>query len=272
MRNKQNIIEHNRVKPMYTTTVLSKEQFKEFYTFLNIIKPHFGDLCIVNGQFRSRSNCLTCIVEAYFEYFNSIDFIIGDIKMFVKMLSALSKKTKITVVVDDENVHFSDGYQSVKISRGVPENCDNAFVTEDELNNLILEVIDSNKRLVKQTLPAALVYRLNRMAVDIGANRIKFKHLESDLTKGCIVVSSSGIGDGHERKYEIELKNNLLTTMDKGHFFNFFCLPYIFNKSDMNLDFSFSVDPNVLIIIHNTKVEALSINIYGRAPYLNENE
>ncbi len=267
MRNKQNIIDHNGVNPMYTTTALSKEQFKEFYTFLNIIKPHFVDFCIVNGQFRSRSNCRVCVVEAYFEYFNSMDFIISDIKMLVKMLSALSKRNKITVTVDNENVYFTDGYQTLKKGRIPSEYCDNAFVTENELNDLLIKVIDSNKPLIKQTLPKALVCNINKMANNIGVNSITFKHAEDSLNKGCLVISSIGQSGNTAQEYEIRLKNNLLTTIDKDHYFKIPNISYIFNKSDMTLDFSFTIDKNILSIIHNTKVDKLSISIYARAAY-----
>jgi hypothetical protein len=244
-------------------TVLSKEQFKEFYTYLNIIKDDFVDLCVVNGQFRSRTNCKTSIFETFFEYFKGMDFIIGDIRSLVRILSVLSKKTKITVTVDDENVYFNDGYQNIKIGRAPSKYCGNPFVAENELNDMILKNIDSNKPLIKYSLPKSLVCNFKKMAYEINVKTIKFMHSEDDLSKGCFVISS-----GHAREYKHELKKDLLTPMDKDHYFNFSTLPYIFNKSDMTLDVSFSVNQDILIIIHHTKIDKLSITIYGRASYV----
>jgi len=243
-------------------TVLSKEQFKEFYTYLNIIKENFIDLCIVNGQFRGRTNCNANIFETFFEYFQGVDFIIGDIRSLVRILSVLSKKTKITVTVDDENVYFADGYQNIKIGRVTPKYCGNPFVPENELKAIFLETIDSSKPLIKYTLPKSLVCNINKMADEINVIAIKFMHSEDDLSKGCFVIS------GHEREYKHELKKDLLTPMDKDHYFKFSRIPYIFNKSDITLDFSFSANQDILIIIYHTKVDKLSITIYGRAQYL----
>jgi len=244
-------------------TVLSKEQFKAFCTYLNIIKDDFGDLCVVNGQFRSRTNGKACIFETFFEYFMGMDFIIGDIRSLVRILSVLSKKTKITVTVDDENVYFNDGYQNIKIGRAPSKYCENPFVAENELNDMILKNIDSDKPLINYSLSRSLVCNFKKMAEEINVNKIKFMHSEDDLCKGRFVISS-----GHGREYKHELKKDLLTPMDKDHHFNFSTLPYIFNKSDMILDFSFSVDQDILIIIHHTKIEKLSITIYGRGSYL----
>jgi hypothetical protein len=196
-----------------------------------------------------------------------VDFIIGDIRLLVKILSVLSKKTKITVIVDDENVYFADGYQNIKIGRVSSKYCDNAFVPENELNDMFFKTIDSNKPLIKYTLPKSLVCNINKITDDIGAITIKFKHSEDDLSKGCIVISSGQDG-GYAREFKIELKKDLLSPMDKYHYFNFSRLPYIFNKSDMTLDFSFSINQNELSIIHHTTIDNLSITIYGRAQYL----
>jgi len=178
------------MEPSRIQTVLSKEQFKEFYTYLNIIKVDVIDLCVVNGQFRSRTYCKTSVIDTFFEYFKDMDFVIGNISFLVRILSSLSKKTKITVTVDDENVYFADGYQNITIERVPSKYCDNLFVTENELNDIILKKIDSNKPLIKYTLPKSLVCNINKMAADIGVAKIKFAHSDDNLSKGCIVISS----------------------------------------------------------------------------------
>lgn len=242
--------------------VLSKEQFKEFYDYLKIIKDDFNDLCLVNGQFRGRTNCKTNIFETFFEYFKSMGFIIGDIRSLVRILSVLSKKTKITVTADDEAVYFNDGYQKIKIGKVPSQYCENPFVDENEINDMILNNIDSNKPLIKYSLPKSLVCNFKKMAEENNVYKIKFMHSKNDLCKGQFVISS-----GHAREYKYELKKDLLTPMDKDHYFYFSTLPYIFNKSDIILDCSFSLDQNILIIIHHTKIDKLSITIYSRTSY-----
>ena len=102
----------NDQQPDYFETVLSKEQFREFYDFLNIIKSEFNDFCIRNGDFRSRNNDRSIIVETGFSYLSNIDFCIIDINELVKLLSRLDKKSKITFTMEENNIFFKDNYQS----------------------------------------------------------------------------------------------------------------------------------------------------------------
>jgi len=143
-------VAEDRANSTEIQSVLSKEQFKELYTFLNIIKQDFLDFCIVNGQFRSRNDSTVCIVEASFDYFKDMEFIITDIKMLAKMLSVLEKKAEITVAVDNTKVSFSDGYQTVTFKNSPPDFCDNKFVTDNEINKIFHDNIDKNKPLIKE--------------------------------------------------------------------------------------------------------------------------
>jgi len=56
-----------------TETVLSKEQFKEFNTFMTIIKPYFEDFFIQDGIFRMRSDDSAIIVETEFDCFKNMN-------------------------------------------------------------------------------------------------------------------------------------------------------------------------------------------------------
>ncbi len=275
MQNTQNNIEHGIVKSIHTKTELSKEQFKELYTFLNIIKPHFNDLCVVNGQFRARSNDKTCIVESMFSYFRDIVFNILDINLLVKMLSTLDKKAAITIVIDDTNVTFTDGYQSVQVMNANSEFIDNKFIADEEMEKIVSENFNIDKSFIKETLPKSVVCNINKMTRDLNTNSISIKHTETDLNSGHIFISNHrGYGftsNDNTREYTIKLSEVFLTPMMKDHYIIVSNLPFIFNKADMTLNYYISKD-GLIITIYNTSIDGLLINIYGRAVFVEETE
>jgi hypothetical protein len=142
MKNEQNSADHNRVDSVCVTTVLSQEQFKEFYSFLNIIEPHFNDLCINKGQFRSPSNDRSIIVETAFTYFENLDFFVTDICLLVKMLSTFDKGTDITITTDKYNITVTDGFRSVHVANATLEFFANEFTSDEKINEYIFDNID----------------------------------------------------------------------------------------------------------------------------------
>ena len=186
------LVSEDRIKYSAIQRVLSKKQFKELYTFLNIIKPNFHDFCIVNGEFRSRSNSMVCVVEANFDYLKGMNFIVANIKAFVKMLSVLDKKTKITVAVVNTKVSFSDGYQTVTFMNLHPVYCENKFVTDNEINEIVHDSIDKNKPLIKDTLAKSIVHTIYKVSCDNYRETITFKHSENNLNEGKIFISPHG--------------------------------------------------------------------------------
>ena len=83
-----------------------------------------------------------------------------------------------------------------------------------------------------------------------------------------MIISPSGYGSSNRSKeYTIILKEDLLASMDKDHYFNVTTVPYIFNKSEMTLDFKFCLEEDFLATIHHTSIGQLSITIYAKAAY-----
>ena len=261
-------VSEDRIKYPAIQRVLSKKQFKEFYTFLNSIKPDFLDFCIVNGGFRSRNNSMTCVVETNFDYLKGMNFIIANIKAFVKILSALDKKAEITVAADYKNISFNDGYQTVTFKNSPTEFCDNKFITDKEFNEIFHDNIDNNRPLIKETLPKSIVNTIYKVSRVNNTETITFKHSEDNLNEGKIFISPLGQNNDSDREYTIKLKEKLLTAMDKNHYFNISNFPFTFNKSDMTLNFKFFVDQNILGIVQSTKVDDLPITIYSRSAYI----
>jgi len=254
-------------------TTLTRDQFNELLTFLKIIKQDFNDFCIVNGQFRSRTNNGAYVVETNFTYFDNMDFIIADITNLVEILSVLNKTTIITVAVNNREVCFTDGHQNLKFNNYTPHFCDNKFFPINALNEILFNNIDHNRPIIEEILPQTVVININKISRHTKADAITFKHTEGNLNEGNIVINNPvGSKNIMTQGYTIKLKNRLLTPMDKDHYFNITSFPFEFVKSDMVLNYNFLLDQNILSIIHKTKVNELSINIYGRAPYLNSNE
>jgi hypothetical protein len=261
-------VSEDRVNCTNIQSILSKGQFKELYTFIDIIKLDFLDFCIVNGVFRSRNNSHVCVVEANFDYLKGMNFIIANIKAFVKMLSALDKKAEITVAVDYKNISFNDGYQTVTFKNSPPDFCDNKFVTDNEINKILHDNIDKNKPLIKETLPKSIVHTIYKVSRVNNTETITFKHSENNLNEGNFLISPTGLNNASDREYTIKLKEKLLTQMDKDHYFSISNFPFTFNKSDMILNYKFFVDQNILAIVHDTKVDDLPITIYSRSAYI----
>ena len=268
MQDTQLDIEHDIVKPIQTKTVLSKEQFKELYTFLNIIKPHFEDLCIVNGKFRARSNDNTCIVETKFSYFKGVDFYIANIKMLVKMLYTLDKKAAITIAIDDTNVTFTDGCQSVQVMNANPEFIDNKFMTDEEMKKLLDDNVDVEKLFIKETLPKSVVCNIHKISKDFNTEVIKVQHTQEDLNKGYFYISNRS----RNLEYTIKLKEAFITPMKKGHSFNMTSLPFIFNKADMTLNYYLNTDGYIVATLYNTTVDGLLVYVFARAAIHEETE
>ena len=274
MKNEQNNADNNGVGPVYVTTVLSKDQFKEFYTFLNIIKPYFNDLCIVNGTFRSRSNDRSTIVETGFSYFENLDFCIDDIKLLVKMLSTFDKKSDITVTTNEKNIIFTDGFKRAHVANANLEFIHNKFFSDEEMYEKIFKNIDVDKPFIKETLPKAIVYNINKMTRDLYTNEILIKHKENYLNKGYLLMyNKKGIYDiCNVDEYIIELKKEFLTPMVENSYFIVVSLPFIFNKADMTLNYYIDRDRPIIYAIYNTSLNRLRINTYGRSSLIEDDE
>ena len=268
MENKKCSNEYNDVKAIHTEVVLSKEQFKELYTFLNIIKPNFNDLCMIDGQFRGRSNDKIFIVETTFSYFKGIDINIADIKMLVKMLYTLNKKAAITIAIDDTNVLFTDGYQSVQVMNAHPQFIDNKFIADEEMKELLDDNADVKNLFIKETLPKSVVCNINKITKDLNTQVIKVQHTQEDLNKGYFYISNRS----RDLEYKIKLKEAFITPMKKDHYFNMGSLPFIFNKADMTLNYYFNMDGSIIITIYSTTVDGLLVYAFGRAALIEETE
>ena len=256
----------------YFETVLSKEQFREFYDFLNIIKSEFTDFCIRNGDFRARNNDRSIIVETGFSYFANIDYCIGDVNELVKLLSRLDKKSKITFVMEENNIFFNDNYQDIKIGKGDPNYIDNEFVPEEEMEEVFYKSIDKQKQLVDETLPRAIVSNIYKMADDLNTSTISVKHEKGNLLKGYIYVANQSSRHGSSgpptREYSIRLKRAFMRPMEMDHYFVLSTRPFIFSKRDMNINCFISKDGRMIITIFMVMVRNLLINIYSRTAYL----
>ena len=253
------------------TTTLTKEQFRDFITFLNIIRYDFIDLWINNGVFRARSNDHTCVVESGFSYFENFTFFIANIPLIIKVLSALDKNTGISITVDETDVIFDDGYQSINIKKARYDFADNPFVQDQEMKEIFYDNIDNQKPLIFETLPKAVVSNICKMAQDLNTESICVKHNKGDLNKGNLYVSDK-TGNSSESSvkfctYSYKLKETFLNPMKHNYYFTLNSHPFVFNKSDMTINGYLSNNHDMIMTIYTVVVGKLLINIYGRSPY-----
>ena len=252
-------------KSMPAESTLCQDEFKDLYSFLGIIKADFQDFGVSEGQFRSRNNDMTVVVETYFEFFQNMTFTVANTKEFARMLSTLNKRSDIRVSIDDGTVSFSDGYQAVTFPCIDERVSDNKFMSLDEMKPVLEPVED--EPIVRDTLPKAVVTNIGKAVKGLNASAVKYSGDEVDPYKGSIVVESS---DG-SRNYTFVLKENLARSMGD-YYFKVSTFPYSFNKDDMVIEARFFEEQKVLRVIHQTKIGNLQVILFGKAAYISDSE
>jgi hypothetical protein len=268
MKDTQHTLRYDDPKTICTTAKMSAKEFKDFKSFLNIIKSDFNDFSLVGGAFRSFSNSYACVVETGFGFFSDMHFDIFKIKEFIKSISTLDKKTSITVTTDENSLIFEDHTGNIQFSRGNPEFLDNKFVSDKETMETLLNNVDPNKLIVSEAIPKINVCRLKTVSRRLRSGCICLKHDKNDLNKGFL----SMVGEsGNSTEFQIELKKPLLIPMKKNHYFNLKILPTLFNKDDMYLKCYLTNDQKIFAI-YSTKVNDLFVNIYSTSELIEESE
>ena len=120
MKNNRHALSHSEPETIRAKAEISVKDFKNFKSFLSIIKSDFDDFSLVDGAFRARSNNDTCIVETGFGFFSDMRFDITDIKKFIRIISKFDKTNSITVTLNNGSIIFEDSVGPIELSRGNP--------------------------------------------------------------------------------------------------------------------------------------------------------
>jgi hypothetical protein len=265
MKNTQPTLPQGNPKIICTTAKMSAKEFKDFKSFLNIIKSDFNDFSLVGGAFRAYSNNRACIVETGFGFFSDMHFAICEIKEKTKSLSTLDKKTSITVTANNSNIIFEDYVGPIELSRSNPALSDNKFISDKEMIKTVLNNVDPNKLIVSEGIPKIAVRRIKTFSRKYSSDCICFKHDKNDLYKGFL----SMVGRPEDSELQIEVKKPLSIPMKKNHYFSLEILPSIFNKDDMYLKCYFTNDQKIFAM-YSTKVNDLFVNIYSKSELIEE--
>ena len=259
---------HAEPMPVKKQATISREQFSEFCSFVNIIKPHFEDFCLVDGTFRMRSDDRTCIVETRFDYLKGVDLYIAGTKLFAQMLSTLSKNIAITLTVDDNVVAFTDGYQSMQSGNKPKQYVNDVFISGEAMEDLLSENINLDNLLLKETLAKLLVCNIKRMSKELKTVRITIKPVEGNPNRGCMYMTNksaiSNLNAVDVREYSVMLQNSLLIPLQENQYFQVASIPFIFDKDDMKMSYYLN-ESNILSAIYETLIVGLVVRIYGRA-------
>jgi hypothetical protein len=264
---------------------ISPKQFKDFKSFLNIIKSEFNDFSMVDGAFRSYCNdrWRKCIVETGFPFFTDISFTVCNIKTFLKSISTHGEKFPVNVTVTESKITFEDLYGgNIEFLTANPEHSDNPFISNDDLDSTFLANVDTEKLMVKDAVPQVVVSKLKLMRGKLSSKHICINHDENDLGSGFLSISnrseesiktqrilSSAMIDIAE--YGVRLNRPFLIPMKKNHFFNLDILPTLFNKDDLYIKCYLTDDEKIFAIL-NTKVNDLFVNIYLESKLCGETE
>lgn len=268
MKNTQPTLPQGNPKIICTTAKMSAKEFKDFKSFLNIIKSDFNDFSLVGGAFRAYSNNRACIVETGFHSFSNMQLDIYEIKQLIKLISTLDKRNSITVTADGSGITFEDYLGNIQRSPGNPKYFDNKFVSDKEMIKTVLNNVDPNKLIVSEAIPKINVCRINKVSRKLSTECIYLKHDKNDLNKGFL----SMVGEsGNSTEFQIELKKPLLIPMKKDHYFKLAILPTLFNKDDMYLKCYFTNDQKIFAM-YRTKVNDLLVNIYSQSELIEESE
>ena len=138
MQSAQGVLSQEDANETVKTVEISVIQFKDFKSFLNIIKSDFNDFSMVDGAFRSFCNDRRrkCIVETGFPFFSDISFNVCNIKPFLKSISTHGEKFPVTVTVTDSKITFEDLFGNVEFISVPPEYLDTKFDSDEDLEEI----------------------------------------------------------------------------------------------------------------------------------------
>ena len=254
--------------PVKKQATISREQFSEFCSFVNIIKPYFEDFCLVDGKFRMRSDDLTCIVETRFDYLKGVDLYIAGTKLFAQMLSTLSKKNAITFEIEEDVVAFTDGYQNMQLRKIPSQYLNDVFVPGEAMKDFLNENMNLDNLFLKETLFKQLVCNIKKMSKELKTQIVKIKPVEGNPNRGCMYMTNksaiSNLNAVDAREYSVILQNSLLIPLQENQYFQVASIPFIFDKNDMKLSYYLN-ERNILMTIYETSIFRLVVRIYGRA-------
>jgi hypothetical protein len=252
-----------------TQTELSASDFSDLLSFLKNIQPHFNDFCLVDGAFRSRTNNLTCVVETGFPYLGKMNFNFGTIKKSANMLSALDKKSKIVITVDNDRVIFADNSQEIQLPISNYEYLDNKYVSDEEMKNIFLEKIDPDRLFLRESMPKTTISNINKMLRELNTISIQVKHVENVLDMVCFQISEGNRGSDVQN-YQIKLARPLLLPLKENQYFNIDCMPFEFCNDEISLNFYFTKEENLIHLFYDTVMNNLFVKIYARAALIEE--
>ena len=290
MQSAQRVLSHEDASRAAKTVEISVEQFKDFKSFLNIIKSDFNDFSLVDGAFRSYCNDSRrkCIVETGFPFFNDISFTVCNIKPFLKSISTHGEKFPVNVTVTDSKITFEDLYGgNVEFLTANPEYSDNPFISNDDLDRTFLTNVDTEKLMVKDAVPQIVVSKLKLMGGKLSSKHICISHDENDLGSGFLSISNrskksikkqltlysskSKVSKEKQRilsramsdiaEFGVKLNRPFLIPMKKNHFIKLDILPTLFNKDDLYIK-CYLTDDEKIFAIFSTKVNDFFVNIY----------
>jgi len=245
--------------------VLSKKQFKEIFSFIKTIEPHFNDFCIIDGRFRLRTNDRTCVIEAEFDSLRNVSFAISDLKLSIKMLSVLNKNTDISVSVDNNLIAFSDQRQNIQFEQPSYAYLDNKFVSDEEMENIFFSNIDPNRPFIQETVHKTRLSNIVKVGQLLNSDSISIRHEEDNVNKGYISIADRARGS-----YNLKLKKEFLSPMKEGHYLMVTSAAFTVNKADLDLDFHFDKKDEIIIVICHTSIDDLQLHIYARSALLEE--
>jgi len=270
MKNARHNLPQDDPQTMCTTAKISAKEFRNFKSFLNIIKSDFISFSLVGGTFRAYSDDYSCIVETGFPFFNDMHFDIVDIKHFLELISALDKKNSITVTVSNSSVIFDDYVGPIELSHKNPAYLDNKFISDKDMIETVLNNVDPNKLIVSEAITKINVCRINKMIYKLSTMDICLKHDKNNLDKGFLLMVGASPGS-LDSELRIELKKPLLIPMKKNHYFKLNVSPTIFNKDHMYLKCYFKNDQKIFAMF-STKLNDLFVNIYSNSELIKESE
>ena len=265
MKNNRHTLSHSEPETIRAKAEISVKDFKNFKSFLSIIKSDFDNFSLVDGAFRARSNNDTCIVETGFGFFSDMRFDITDIKKFIRIISKFDKTNSITVTLNNGSIIFEDSVGPIELSRGNPADLKNKFISDKEMVETVLSNVDPTKLIVSEAIPKIIVSRIFKAAPKPSSGCIHLKHDKNDLNKGFLFK----LVGSRDTEFLTELKKPFLIPMKKNHFFNLLVTPTIFNRDDMYLKCYFTNDQKIFMI-YSTKVNDLFVNIYSKSELIEE--
>lgn len=257
----QNISEQNEPGTEQRTVELSKDEFKAFKSFLNMIKLTFNDFVLVDGTFRSYPNDRTYIVETGFTFFKGHDLTLTNLRDKYSGINHYGKISNVKFTINSDGWEIDDSVSQNSFLSPPQDFLDNKFISYEDMERSVLSGIDPNKLIFSCVLDKLRVKKVRELSRKLASDIVYITNKEN--TSGETVIEIPGISDSPVPPSTF-LKKPFSNFIDQNKLLKLPAFPFNFIKDHLFIKCYFNHDQSVTTLF-STKINDLFVNIYSQS-------